>query len=72
MRPADEAGDCGGRLSEEEASEVAGGASGSGSASALDTVGVLGMLIGGLILFAAGGAIGGVAGYRKATVDYRE
>ena len=72
MRPADDAGDCDGTLSAEEAAAVAGEASTSGSASALDTVGVLGMMAGGLVLLGIGGAIGGVAGYRKATVDYRE
>lgn len=72
IRSAATAGDCGGTLSAEEASAVAEGAVGSSARSAIDTVGVLGMLVGGLVLFVAGSAFGAFAGYRKATVDYRE
>lgn len=72
VRPAAEAGDCGGSLSADEAAEVEAGAVSSSARSAIDTVGVLGMLVGGLVLFVAGSAFGAFAGYRKATVDYRE
>lgn len=72
VRPAAEAGDCDGTLSTDEAAEVAQGAVSSSARSAIDTVGVLGMLVGGLLLFVAGSALGAFAGYRKATVDYRE
>jgi peptide/nickel transport system substrate-binding protein len=49
-----------------------GAANGSSSTSTADSTKVLGVIVGGLLLFAAGGALGGWAGYRKATVDYRE
>lgn len=43
------------------------------SGTSLDSAGVvLAAVVGGLLLFAAGGALGGYAGYRKATIDYRE
>jgi peptide/nickel transport system substrate-binding protein len=59
---------------------ISGGAAGSATAAAdgtsstttADSTKVLGVIVGGLLLFGAGGALGGWAGYRKATVDYRE
>jgi peptide/nickel transport system substrate-binding protein len=50
----------------------ASGSNGSSQNSAIEPGKVLGILAGAVLLFAAGGALGGWAGYRKATVDYRE
>jgi peptide/nickel transport system substrate-binding protein len=47
-------------------------ASGSSASATADSAKVLAVIAGCLLLFAAGGALGGWAGYRKATVDYRE
>ncbi len=47
-------------------------ASGSSASATADSAKVLAIIAAGLLLFAAGGALGGWAGYRKATVDYRE
>jgi peptide/nickel transport system substrate-binding protein len=53
-------------------SSTAAGGSGSASGSSNTTAIVLSSLIGGLLLFVMGGLIGGWAGYRKASVDFRE
>ena len=45
---------------------------GSSSGGISNTGAVITAIIGGMLLFAAGSALGGWAGYRKATVDYRE
>ncbi len=47
-------------------------ANGSSAVGNIQSGKVLGIIAGALLLFAAGGALGGWAGYRKATVDYRE
>jgi peptide/nickel transport system substrate-binding protein len=50
----------------------ASGSNGTSQANSIQSGKVLGMIAGALVLFAAGGLFGGWAGYRKATVDYRE
>jgi peptide/nickel transport system substrate-binding protein len=45
---------------------------GSTSSAGLSGAQIIGIGIAGIVLFIGGGFIGGVAGYRKATVDYRE
>ncbi len=51
-------------------SEAASG--GSSSTNLADTTTVILALVSAVVIFALGGALGGWAGYRKATVDYRE
>jgi peptide/nickel transport system substrate-binding protein len=47
--------------------------SGAGSSAATSHTGVvIGSLVGGVLLFAAGGLFGGWVGYRRASVDFRE
>jgi peptide/nickel transport system substrate-binding protein len=49
------------------------GGGGGGSSSATSNTGVvIGSLVGGVLLFTAGGLFGGWVGYRRASVDFRE
>lgn len=45
---------------------------GAGTSDGIDSAAVIAIGLSGLVLFVGGGLVGGWAGYRKATVDYRE
>ncbi len=72
MRPANDAGDCGGELDAEQAAAVAGGAEAAGGGSDGDGVGIVPVVVGGVIALAVVGAVGGYAGYRRAHAGQRE